>query len=68
MLGIPYLSKHPDKCFNVSILPVACPHLTSKFFGLVNDLDLQNKSRQSDLALGKFWEAQFGCALMLIWG
>ena len=53
-LGIPYLSKYPDKFSNVSILPVACPHLISKFIGSVNELDSQNKSWQSDLALEKF--------------
>ena len=32
----------------------------SKFFGLVNELDSQNKSRQLDIALEKFWVTQCG--------
>ena len=31
-----------------------------KFFGSVNDVDTHNKSRQSDLALEKFWVTQCG--------
>ena len=50
-LGIPYLLKYPEQFSNVSILPVARPHLMSIFFGLVNELDSHNKSLQSDIAL-----------------
>ena len=32
----------------------------SKFFGSVNDMDSHNNFRQSDLALEKFWENQWG--------
>ena len=32
-LGITYLSKYPDQFSNVSIRPVARPHIMSKFFG-----------------------------------
>ena len=32
-LGIPYLSRYPDQFSNVSICPVACLLLVSKFFG-----------------------------------
>ena len=32
----------------------------SKFFGSVNEVDSENKSRQSDLALEKFWLTQCG--------
>ena len=42
MLGIPYLSNYPDQLSNVSICPVASPHLMSKFFGLVNVVDSHN--------------------------
>ena len=54
-LGIPYLSNYLDQFSNLSILPVACPLLVSKFSGLVNGVDSQNKSRQSDLSLENFW-------------
>ena len=57
-LDIPYLSKYPDQFSNVSIRPVACLLLMSKFFGSVNKLDTQNKYRQSYLALEKFWVTQ----------
>ena len=60
MLGIPYLSKYPDQCSNVSIFPVAHPLLMSKFFGSVNEVDSHSKSRQSYLALEKFWVTQCG--------
>ena len=42
-LGIPYLSKCPDQFYNLSIRPVAHPHIMSKFFGLVNEVDSHNK-------------------------
>ena len=60
MLGNPYLSNHPDRCFNVSICPVACPLLTSKIFGLVNEEESNNKSLHLDPALEKFWVMQCG--------
>ena len=59
MLGIPYLSKYPDQFSNVSIRPVARPLLMSKCFGSVNEVDSHNKSRQSDLALERFWVTQY---------
>ena len=59
MLGISYLSKYPDQCSNVSIGLVSRQLLMSKFFGLVNEVDLHNNSRQSDLALEKFWVTQY---------
>ena len=55
MLGITYLSKYPDQFSNVSIFPVATPHLMSKFFGLVNEVESHRKSSQSDIALEKLW-------------
>ena len=53
-LGIPYLSKYPDQFYNVSIRPVACPLLISKCFGSVNEVESDNKYRQSYLALESF--------------
>ena len=58
MLGIIYLSKYPDQFSNVSIRPIDCPLLMSKFFGLVNEVDSHNKSHKSDLVLEKFWIMQ----------
>ena len=60
MLGIPYLSNYPDQFYNVSIILVACPLLMSKFFALVNKVDSHTKSRQSYIALEKFWVTQYG--------
>ena len=54
-LGIPYLSKYLDQFSNVSILPVACPLLMSKFVGLVNEVESHNKSRHLYFTLDKFW-------------
>ena len=58
--GIPYLSKYPDKFYNFAIFLVACPLIMSKFFGSVNEVDSHKKSRQSDLALEKFWVTHRG--------
>ena len=55
--GIPYLSKYPDQFTNVSIRPVARPIVISKK-SAVNEVDSHNKSRQSDLALEKWWVTQ----------
>ena len=52
--GIPYSYKYPDPFLNVSTRPVACPLVMSKFFGFVNEVDSQNKSRLSNLALENF--------------
>ena len=53
MLSLPYVSSYPDLFSNVSNLPVARPLLMSTFFGLVNEVDSQNKSRQSDFCTGQ---------------
>ena len=58
--GIPYLSKYPDQCTNVDIRPVAFPLVMSKCFSAVNEVDFRNKSRQSYLALDKWWVTQCG--------
>ena len=57
--GIPYLSKYPDQFNNVSIPPVPRPLAMSKK-SAVNEVDSHNKSRQSDLALEKWWVTQCG--------
>ena len=59
-LGINCLLKYPDQFSNVSIFPVAHPHIMSKFFGSVNEVDSHNKSHQLDLALDKFLVMQCG--------
>ena len=58
MLDIPNLLTFPDQFSNVSICPVARPHIMSKFFGLVNEVESHNKSRQSDIVMDKFWAKQ----------
>ena len=57
--GIPYLSKYPDQFTNVSIRPVARPVVMSKKIAL-NEVDSHNKSRQSDVALEKWWVTVLG--------
>ena len=56
--GLTYLYKYPGQFSNVAISPVALPLVVHKFFGSVNDVDSHNKSRQSDLALEKYWVTQ----------
>ena len=58
--GITYLSKYPDQFTNVDIRPVACPLVMYKFFGVVNEVDSRNKSRQYGLALENFRVTQCG--------
>ena len=58
--GIPYLSKYPDQFTNVAIHPVARPLVMSKKYSAVNEVESHNKSRQSDLALEKWWVTQCG--------
>ena len=58
--GIPYLSKYPDQFTNVVIRPVARPLVMSKTFSAVNEVESYNKSRQSYLALEKWWVTQCG--------
>ena len=58
--GIPYLSKYPDQFTNVAIRPVVRPLVMLKCFSAVNEVDSHNKSRQSDLALEKWWVTQCG--------
>ena len=35
--GDPYLSRFPDIYYNVSVLPVFCPHLLGRYFNTCND-------------------------------
>ena len=58
--GLPYLYKCPDQFTNVDIWPVSRPLVMYKFFNAVNEIYPHNKSRQSDLALEKFWFTQCG--------
>ena len=57
--GIPCLSKYPEQFTNVVISPVSRPLVVSKQYS-VNQVDSHNKSRQSYLALEKWWVTQFG--------
>ena len=58
--GLPYLYKYPEQFYHVSIFPVAHTLVVYKFFGSVNEVDSQNKSMQSDLAMEKFWVTHYG--------
>ena len=58
--GIPVLSKYPGKFAHFAIRPVSHPLVMSKIKYAVNEVDSHNKSRQSDLALEKFWVTQCG--------
>ena len=57
---IQYLSKYPDQFTNVTICPVARPLVMLKTYA-VNEVDSHKKSRQSDLALEKWWVNKCGC-------
>ena len=57
-LGIPYLSKYLDQFSNVSIRPVACTLLMSKFFGSGNEVDSHKKLHKLNIALKKLWVTQ----------
>ena len=58
--GIHYLSKYPNQFSNLTISPVDHTLFMYKLFGSVNEIDSHRKSRQSDLALEKFWVPQCG--------
>ena len=55
-----YLSHFPDIYFNVSVCPIFCTHLIVRYFNDCNAIDNQNRMRQSDLALDKYWVTQSG--------
>ena len=58
--GIPYLSKCPDRFYNVSIRPVASRLIMYILFGYVNELYSHKKSRQYGSVLENFWVTQWG--------
>ena len=58
--GIPYLSKYPDQFTNDSICPVTHTLVMSKQKSAINEVDSNNKSGQSDLALENFWVTKCG--------
>ena len=57
---ITHFYKNTEMFDNVYIQPVAHPQIVSKFYGSVSEIDPQNKSRQSYLALGEYWVTQCG--------
>ena len=59
-VGITYLSSYPYQLDNVSVLPVANALVKSKLFQYFNEVDSQNKSRQSDLVWEKYWVTNCG--------
>ena len=58
--GPTYLSKYTNQFSNVSICSFDLLLVMYNFFGSVNGFDSPKKSRQSDLALEKFWVTQYG--------
>ena len=59
-VGLPYLSKYSYQFSKVSILPLTLPLVVYKFFGSINEFGSHKKSKQSDLALEKFWVTRCG--------
>ena len=58
--GDPYLSRVPDIYSNVSVHPYDLPHLIGRYFNACSAIDNQNRMRQSDLDLDKYWVTQSG--------
>ena len=58
--GIPYLSKYPDQFSDAINFPCCSSPLMYQFFGSVNEVTHHEKSRQSYLALEKYWVTQCG--------
>ena len=58
--GDTYLSHFPHIYFNISVHPVVRPHVLGRYFNAYNAIDNQNRMRQSDLALDKYWVTQSG--------
>ena len=53
--GDPYLSRFPGIYSNVSVRPIALPHLLGSYFNACNAIDNHNMMRQSDISLEKYW-------------
>ena len=60
MPGVNYLSCYPSNYSNVSIHPVLCNQLIGSYFSSYNAIENQNRMRQSDIALEKYWATQSG--------
>ena len=58
--GDPYLSHFPGIYSNVSVRPVVFPHLLGMYFNSCNVIENQNRMRQSDIALDKYWLTKSG--------
>ena len=58
--GDTYLSCFPYIYLNVSVFPVVLPHFLGRYFNACNAIDNQNRMRQSDLSLEKYWVTQSG--------
>ena len=58
--GDTYLYCFPDIFSDVSVRPVVCPHLLSRYFNACNAIENHNSMLQSDLALEKYWVTQSG--------
>ena len=58
--GDTYLYRFPEIYSNVSVRPFVCPHLLVRYFNSCNAIDNQNRMRQYDLELEKYWVTQSG--------
>ena len=56
-----YLSYSPENYSNVYILPMVPPCVLISYYNACNAIDHQNRMRQSDLALEKYWVTHSGC-------
>ena len=46
--------------YNVSVRPIVCPYFLGRYFNACNAINNQNRMRQYDLALEKYWVTQSG--------
>ena len=58
--GHPYLSHYPDTHSNVFIFPNVLPHILGRYLDDCNVIGNNNKMRQYDIELDKYWVTQSG--------
>ena len=56
--GDPYLSRLPDIYYNVSVIPIVCPHFIGRYLNACNEIDNHNRMWHYDLATEKYWVKQ----------
>ena len=57
-LGVSYLSCYPENYSSVYICPVIFRRVIGRHFSACNAIENHNSTRQSDVALDKFWATQ----------